>query len=469
MQVDKEEKMLKKHRKEQRELSRLLKEQGRSAYLHSFFFVLLILTVIYIADEIMTNTGTMKPYMIFDLFNIRNQDINDPAYAKAISMMAVATIPTNIITIINPLYRSLADRFGRKPFLVLNILGMALGITVCMLSTSVYAFVVGTCILDFFSPNDMQVIYLMETAPKAHRAKMCSITKGISLLSVSLVGVFKTMFYDPEVLSSWRFVYIIPIAIAVVISILAAIFTKESPVFLERRIAYLRKTDEEREEDRKQASTGKGSLAAALRFIIHDKQVRTIAIVLLIFATAQATCGYTTEIMLAPGHLTDADMNLFFIIQPIVFAVFSFLSGFVLDRAGRKNGGFFFGIIAIVCFMLFVFGASAGLSAVALAFIFGLMRAGFWSLSDLLYVMLPAESAPTSIRASVMALISYTYATCVLMNILLGVFFTKIGAARIGILEVCLFVPAVLISILFLKFRLRETRDVDLTAVGKEE
>ena len=41
----------------------------------------------------------------------------------------------------------------------------------------------------FFIPNDAQVIYIMEVSPEKHRAKLCSITKGIALLSVSLIGV----------------------------------------------------------------------------------------------------------------------------------------------------------------------------------------------------------------------------------------------------------------------------------------
>ena len=471
---EKQKKLIEKQKKE---LMRLKKEQGRSPILHSFFFVLVILTVIYAADEIMSNMGVMKTYMIFDLFNIRNADTTAPAYEKAISLMAVAAIPTNILTAVNPLYRSLSDKLGRKLFLVLNILGMALGLFVCAISPNIYVFVIGTCIIGFFSPNDMQVIYLMETAPKEHRAKLCSITKGIGLLSVSLVGVFRSMFYNPEVLSTWRLVYIMPIVIAVAASVAAALLVKESPVFLKKRIGYLEgqlsaemageAVDLAKEETTEKKE--KGGLKAALHFLLHDRQVRRIAIVLMVFSVGLGMAGYSQEIMLAPGYMTDDDVNLFYVLEPIFYALFSLGSGFITDKLGRKKGGFIFGLAAIAGQMLFVFGARAGFGPVALSLSLAFMLGGMWSLSDLLFVMLPAESAPTVIRASVMALISYTYVTCILTGIVVGVLYDKIGSANIGVFQMCFFVPIMLFSILFLMFKVRETKNIDMQAIKGEE
>ena len=106
------------HMKEVRELTRLQKSAARPALVHGFWFLLIVLTIIYIADEISSNVNTvMKPYMIFDLFHVPNSDASSEIYGSAISVMAVATIPTYITTAINPLYRTLADRFGRKIFL----------------------------------------------------------------------------------------------------------------------------------------------------------------------------------------------------------------------------------------------------------------------------------------------------------------------------------------------------------------
>lgn len=458
------------HMKEVRELTRLQKSAARPALVHGFWFLLIVLTIIYIADEISSNVNTvMKPYMIFDLFHVPNSDASSEIYGSAISVMAVATIPTYITTAINPLYRTLADRFGRKIFLVINTLGMGIGLLISMFAPNVYIFIVGSCITGFFTPNDMQVIYLMETAPIQHRAKLCSITKGIGLMSVSLIGVFRTIFYDPNNLPSWRMVYLIPVLIAVVIAFIAMIFTKETPVFLKKRIDYLQKTDEQRAEEAARASQGNGSIKEAVRYIFHSRQLRMVALVLFIFSIAVALSGYVAEVLLAGGHMTDSDMNLFYIIEPLVYAVCAFFSGFATDALGRKNSGVLFGILAILGQTVFVFGAKIGIGPVALAVANGVMYGGLWSLSDLLFLVLPGESAPTHIRATVMAVISYAYISNLIVSMLIGIFYPYIGSAKIGVFQLCFFVPIILFSILFLKLKVKETKGTDLSKVGEEE
>ncbi len=452
--------------REKKELSRLEKAQKKETLLHGFWFLLIILTVIYIADEISSNmNGVMRPFMIFDLFKVPNADTTSEVYGNAVSVMAIATIPTYILTAVNPLYRTLADRFGRKIFLFINTLSMGLGMLICMIAPNPYIFVIGTCITGFFTPNDMQVIYLMETAPKEHRAKLCSITKGIGLLSVSLIGVLRSAFYDPSNLPSWRMVYLIPVIGTVAIAVIAYLFTRETPVFLERRIGYLRKTDEERASELSEGQNSSGGIREAVRYIIHSKQLRMVAIVLFVFSMAIAFSGYSTEILLAGGHMTDANMNLFYIVEPIVYAVFAFFSGFFTDALGRKNAGVLFGICAIVGMFFFVFGARWGIGAIPLSIANGLMFGGLWSLSDLLFLVLPGESAPTRIRATVMAVISYMYFSNMLVSMLVGIFYNKIGSARIGIFELCFFIPIILFSIIFLKLKVKETKDTDLSKV----
>ncbi len=461
----------KRHAREAKELARLEKNSNKKLLIHGFWFLLVILTVIYVADEISSNiNGVMKPYMIFDLFKVPNSDATSEVYGSAISVMAVATIPTYITTALNPLYRTLADRFGRKIFLFINTLGMGVGMLIAMIAPNPYIFIVGSCITGFFTPNDIQVIYLMETAPIKHRAKLCSITKGIGLISVSLIGVFRSMFYNPADLPTWRLVYLIPVIIAIVIAVIALVSTKETPVFTERRLNYLRKTDEEREAEAKAAGEKSDvGIGEAVRYIFHSKQLRMVAVVLFVFSIGVALSGYVSEVLLAGGHMTDADMNLFYIIEPLVYAVFAFFSGFLTDSLGRKNSGFLFGILAIVGQIVFVFGAKIGIGPVALAFANGLMYGGLWSLSDLLFLVLPGESAPTRIRATVMAVISYAYISNLIVSMLVGIFYSHIGSARIGVFQLCFFVPIILFSIIFLKLKVKETKDTDLSKVGEEE
>ncbi|MCR5153575.1 MAG: MFS transporter [Lachnospiraceae bacterium] len=464
-------KMQKRHEREEKELARLTKLKNMPSRFHGFWFLLVILTVIYVADEISsTINGTMKTYMIFDLFKIPKMNVDSSEYAKAISLMGIATIPTYFITAINPLYKTLADKLGRKIFLVINTAGMGLGLLLCMIAPNVYVFIVGTCVTGFFTPNDMQVIYLMETAPKEHRAKLCSITKGIGLLSVSLIGILRGVFYNPDSPETWRLVYIVPVLIAFIIAAFAFIFTKETPVFLDKRIAYLKKTDEEREEEAKKKAAGaqQGSLKEAARYIFTNKQCRMILIVILIFSVAVAMTGYVQEILI-DGGVDNAGIDTFLFVEPIVYAVCALFSGFLTDAIGRKKSGFVFGIIAVIGMMAFVIGAKAGLPVIILAFANGIMFGGLWSFSDLMYLTLPAESAPTHIRASVMSLLSYAYITNMIATTLVSVFYTKIGSSNIGIFQLIFFVPIMLFSATFLLIKVKETKNTDLEKIGEEE
>ena len=454
--------------KEQAELAKLkVREQKSLAYLKYMSVIIVVLTIVYIADEITANRGVMRPYMIFDLFKIPGADAAAPEYASAVSKMAIATIPTYIITALLPLYKTLSDKFGRKIFLVINTIGMGIGLLICMTCRTYIGFVIGTVFWGFFTPNDMQVIYIMEVAPKAHRAKLCSITKGIGLLSVSLIGVFRTIFYDPANLSSWRMVYLIPVIIALVIGVACIFLTKETPVYLRRRIEYLETSEEDRQKQAdaaKEEAAKSGGLKAAAKYIFGHRQLKMLLVVLILFECAVALTGYGAETMLAYGQ-SDADMNTFYIIEPVVYAVCAFFSGFLTDWVGRRKSGIIFGIIALLGEVVFVVAAVLGMNPVLLALANGIMYGGLWSFSDLLFLVVPSESAPTEMRATVLGLIQYTAISNMLLTMIIGILFQFIGSRTIGLLQLAIFVPLMIIVILFVKKNLKETKDVDLNAI----
>lgn len=458
--------------KEQVELVKLRSKEKKSlAFLKYMSVIIVVLTIVYIADEITSNMGVMRPYMIFDLFKVPNADAAAPEYASAVSKMAIATIPTYIITALLPLYKTLSDRFGRKIFLVVNTIGMGVGLLICMLATNYIWFIVGSMCWGFFTPNDMQVIYIMEVAPKKHRAKICSVTKGIGLLSVSLIGVFRTIFYDPNNLSTWRMVYLIPVIIALVIGVACIFLTKETPVYLRRRIEYLETSEADRKaaaDAEKTKSAQNGGIKAAVKYIFSHKQLKMLLLVLVLFECAVALTGYAAETMLAYGQ-SDADMNTFYIVEPIVYAVCAFFSGFLTDWLGRKKSGVIFGIVALVGEAVFVVAAVLGMHPILLALANGIMYGGLWSFSDLLFLVVPSESAPTEMRATVLGLIQYTAITNMLLTMIIGICYQFIGSLNIGLLQLAFFVPIMVFVILFVRKNLKETKDVDLNAIGTEQ
>ena len=68
-----------------------------------------------------------------------------------------------------------------------------------------------------------------------------------------------------------------------------------------------------------------------------------------------------------------------------------------------------------------------------------------------------------------MAVISYAYISNLIVTMLVGIFYASIGSANIGMFQLCLFVPIMLFSIIFLKLKVKETKGTDLNKVGEGE
>ena len=340
-------------RNAEKELAVLRKKEADSlAFLKNMTLIMVILTVIYVVDEITSNINLMRPYMIFDLFHILGADAASDEYANAVSKMAVTSIPTYLFMFLMPFYKSFSDRFGRKVFLVINTIGMGVGMLLCMIAPNYVWYLIGTVLYGFFTPNDMQVIYIMEVAPKERRATYCSVTKGIALLSVSLIGVLRSIFYDPSDLTTWRLVFLVPVAAALIIGFGSIFLLRETPVFLQRKIEELEGTEKPvADETAEQAEDY--SMKETFRYMFRSSQVRSLILILALFMCAVALTGYAAETMLAYG-LTDDEMNLFYTVEPVVYAVFAFFSGFLTDWLGRKRSGILFGVLALVGEVVFV-------------------------------------------------------------------------------------------------------------------
>ena len=145
--------------KNQRRLETLRKKEEESErFLRNMIWIMLILTVIYVVDEITSNINLMRPYMIFDLFRIPNADAASDEYATAVSKMAVTSIPTYLFMILMPFYKAFSDKYGRKLFLVINTVGMGLGMLLCMVAPNYVWYIVGSVLYGFFTPNDRSSI-----------------------------------------------------------------------------------------------------------------------------------------------------------------------------------------------------------------------------------------------------------------------------------------------------------------------
>ena len=88
--------------KENRELHRLKAQINRPKPAQYLFIAMLVLTVIYMVDEITSNINSaMQPYVLFDLFNITRRNVTSPEYTGAINKVAPWTVASNLFLIIS--------------------------------------------------------------------------------------------------------------------------------------------------------------------------------------------------------------------------------------------------------------------------------------------------------------------------------------------------------------------------------
>ena len=126
-----------------------------------------ILAMIYVVDEITALIGTqMQPDMAEHLFDGR---------LSILSLCSAFSLPLMAASMV---YKTLADRYGRKLFLCINTtLGMGAGLFLTFLAGRVGAFIGG-----YYSAGDIvNSIMVSESAPTNLRA---SITSAVNVMSV---------------------------------------------------------------------------------------------------------------------------------------------------------------------------------------------------------------------------------------------------------------------------------------------
>ena len=453
--------------REMRELEKRKKQLKKMAPPSYLLYMLIVLSVVYIVDEITSNIyNSLQSEMITDFFvNGMGLEFN-----TGLATYSAMTAPLYVVMVITPFYKSLADRFGRKLFLVLNTVGMGIGMFICMIAPNPVVYICGIGVIYFLMNNDMQVLYVMESAPEKHRAKLTSITKSIALLGVTFIPMLRDYFMSNDG-SKWQQVYMIPSIVAIIVGLSAIVLMPETPAYLKRRIAYLEMSDEERatlkDKEKKSSEGSDGGVVDALKYIFKHKQMRAIALCAFIYVTSTGGTSYYESIM-KTGGMTTADITTALYFIPIVNAAMTFISGFITDFLGRKKACLALSSVTLVGLVSFVLSASFGIAPALVGVSYGFFIGGLWSVADILFIMLPGESTPTNLRVSVvgtMGIMSGVGNVISIAIMTVGMLFVK----SIGLLCLCVCVPFLIASMIILITMVHETKGVDLSTVTGSE
>ncbi|MCR5782433.1 MAG: MFS transporter, partial [Clostridia bacterium] len=382
-------------------------------------------------------------------------------------------------------YKTLSDRYGRRLFLVVNTFGMALGMTLIFLSGNIPLYIAGYCVISFFVPHDMQVVYIMETAPAKHRARIYSLVRAVATLGAMLIPLLRRVYMHDQ--SRWRMVFLIPAIIGLVASFLALILSRETDAFIDSRLKYLRMSEEEirAEKAAKDVKNAQGGFFAALKFAMRRKQLRWLYILMafhnlgfIITMNYQPmlSYGYAGHLVASGGAKTiddalnsvasgSGEVTQALFLFSVGSAVFQFIVGFISDKLGRKPAGAIMSALTLTTLLAFTFGAKLAWAPWFVGFMTGACVGSFWSVGDI-NVMMMSESSPTNLRSSVAssAYVIQALGTVVGMAVLLPTL-GALGNSVISTVVLCISAPGILIGLLLVLTKTHETKGTDLDTV----
>ena len=462
----------------EREIKHWEREKNRPKGKYYIAYVIFIITLIYAVDEIASQITTlMKTEIANDLFATEN----------SIGLLNILTILVVPFQALGLLYRPLADRFGRKVFLIINTFGMSLALLVIFLSRNVIVYFIGACMVQFFIPHDMHVVYIMESSSPKQRARTYSVIKFVANMGVMLSPLMRKLMMDNA--GEWRNVFLVPAIVGLVASFIALVLARETDSFIDARLRYLNLTDEERqaEKEQKALDNAQGGLIPALKFALKHKQLRwlyitsalmNIGFIATIDYQAIMTYGYATNYLnsglfatlndavnsVSTGVITEA-LFLF----PIGSAVAQVIMGFVSDIKGRKLAAIVTALNCLVSFVLFIVGANLGWSPYFVGLMCGACIGSYYSSNDVIIMMI-GESSPTNLRSSTMSAQFIVTGIGVVISYGISLPITSIlGNTVVGIVAFCLLVPGFISGFISLVKKCHETKGIDMETVKGDE
>lgn len=470
----------KRAQREKREIAKLESELLRPQSHSYFFYLIFIICVIYITDEVATQIRTQMQMVIA-------QALFAPIFGHEVAVARMGLVGTILLlgAPLSILYKPLSDRYGRKVFLVVNTFGMGIGLFFMSIATGIPVYLIGSFLIGFFIPHDVQAVYILESVPAKRRASYYSAIKAIATLGMLLIPLLRYLVMGDDIMK-WRGVFLIPAIFAAVVAALALFAVRETTPFMKKRLEYLYTSDEDRMDAKKDkgAEKAQGGIISAVRYVMRHKQLKWLLLGggFLLWGAAITgnyetimTYGYAGEALAEGMAFEEAHSSVLPLVTQALFlfpfgsAFFQFIQGFFADKLGRKPTIIMMSMSCLTSFILFYFGVNIGWSPWLIGLLCGGAIGSYWATIDLAGIM-GSESTPTNLRASVMTVQPVMSLIFTVPAIIAGVAAPNIlGDAYIGIISFCIAVPGLFAGMLIIMLKTRETKGVNLDEVtGKE-
>ena len=148
-------KIEKQQRREAKELARRERQVKFKENKFYIIYLFMILSLVFITDEIASTISIQFQSNIVNEFFV---DKKGMTYGEGLSLFSALGIITYPISLLMVVYRPLADKYGRKPFLIINTFCMALGLFIVYLSQDIVVYMIGGTLMGFMVSQDRKSV-----------------------------------------------------------------------------------------------------------------------------------------------------------------------------------------------------------------------------------------------------------------------------------------------------------------------
>lgn len=447
----------------EKQLAFLKKSRQRQPYPGYLMVFSIIIILMRVTNELSSNISTYIQSSVVNEFFVSSGF----SYEGGLARFTFVNMTISLLTLLTVFYKPLADKLGRKTILCINAIGTVTGMLFTFTSPTVYFYCFGVALYTFFMQNDVQMVYILETAPKDKGARLFGVIKSFGILGLVIIPILRDTVMNNDA-AKWRNLFFIPLLVCIAIVFLLLFCCRETRMFLDKRIAYLEHSEEglaASRESEKRAAESKTGLLESIKYIWKTRALRTSIIAYTFYGLCSMAAYMYVESIMTTNGMSPAEVTKALYVYPFVYAGLSFLGGFVADKFGRKPVVVAGGTFVALGFLAFIHGCRSGWNPYLIGLLNGIYLGGYWVCGDYISVMF-LEKVPTELRASVLAGAN----VLMLAGCLAGIGAEMLLMLRLGLnlASTLIIVPCITICTLIILFRVHETKGTDLKTVKKE-
>ena len=425
-------------------------EENRVSYTKKYtYYTLFVMGMMNIIDIFTSNVGPLVASFVVDEFFLSRGVPENVAYAQY--GLAMAVLP--LFFIVGLAVRFIADRYGRRPALIINILGMTLGALITIFSQTFFMFFIGAVLGAIFLTADIQMLLINEECPAEKRSQFATLVMIMGLVGALLVILMRFLFMSGSN-PNWRALYFLTFIGGIIVSILAIFTLKESSVYLTM------KAQRQANPEKMQQRVGLGK---AMKAVFKLQNFKTILFALMV-GVLGVLGGMVARAYWEPfmsKNFTFDEVNIIYIIRYLISIPFGAMIGQINDRVGRKVGLYTTLICAPVFLILCLFTLSMG-NVIITGLFYGLFIYSIW-LTPTTTGTLVNELTPTELRGTVSIFnLLFAYVLIAGFTIFFSILVIWLSFETVFLIAV---VPGCLIAIPIVLKKLPETKATDLTKV----